>query len=213
MYYIIIIKMSLLDKIYKSRKTVIELMEDRGVNMDKFKEYTINEVELMVSNMPKANKDISPVDITLDKGIIKYILTPKIRVTNLMSLTNQILEDYSEGDTIIFILRDKITSEDSIDEFFRNIYTKEKIFVQFFHLDTLTFNVTNHSLVPRHEILSTEETNELIKSLYITDIKKLPKINASDPISKYYGIKKGEVFRITRPSETSGISYYYRVAT
>tara|TARA_B110000914_G_C15504412_1_gene467539 strand:+ start:1111 stop:1752 length:642 start_codon:yes stop_codon:yes gene_type:complete len=213
MYYIIIITMSLLDKIYKSRKTVIELMEDRGVNMDKFKEYTINEVELMVSNMPKANKDISPVDITLDKGIIKYILTPKIRVTNLMSLTNQILEDYSEGDTIIFIIRDKITSEDSIDEFFRNIYTKEKIFVQFFHLDTLTFNVTNHSLVPRHEILSTEETNELIKSLYITDIKKLPKINASDPISKYYGIKKGEVFRITRPSETSGISYYYRVAT
>jgi len=213
MNYIIIITMSLLDKIYKSRKTVIELMEDRGVNMDKFKEYTINEVELMVSNMPKANKDISPVDITLDKGIIKYILTPKIRVTNLMSLTNQILEDYSEGDTIIFIIRDKITSEDSIDEFFRNIYTKEKIFVQFFHLDTLTFNVTNHSLVPRHEILSTEETNELIKSLYITDIKKLPKINASDPISKYYGIKKGEVFRITRPSETSGISYYYRVAT
>lgn len=205
--------MSLLDKIYKSRKTVIELMEDRGVNMDKFKEYTINEVELMVSNMPKANKDISPVDITLDKGIIKYILTPKIRVTNLMSLTNQILEDYSEGDTIIFIIRDKITSEDSIDEFFRNIYIKEKIFVQFFHLDTLTFNVTNHSLVPRHEILSKEETNELIKSLYITDIKKLPKINASDPISKYYGIKRGEVFRITRPSETSGISYYYRVAT
>jgi DNA-directed RNA polymerases I, II, and III subunit RPABC1 len=213
MYYIIIITMSLLDKIYKSRKTVIELMEDRGVNMDKFKEYTINEVELMVSNMPKANKDISPVDITLDKGIIKYILTPKIRVTNLMSLTNQILEDYSEGDTIIFIIRDKITSEDSIDEFFRNIYIKEKIFVQFFHLDTLTFNVTNHSLVPRHEILSKEETNELIKSLYITDIKKLPKINASDPISKYYGIKRGEVFRITRPSETSGISYYYRVAT
>ena len=114
--------MSLLDKIYKSRKTVIELMEDRGVNMDKFKEYTINEIELMVSNMPKSNKDISPVDITLENGIIKYILTPKIRVTNLKSLTNDIIKDYGEGDTVIFIIRDKITAEDSIDELFRNIY-------------------------------------------------------------------------------------------
>ena len=114
--------MSLLDKIYKSRKTLIELMEDRGVNMDKYKDYTINEIELMVLNGPKSNKDISPVDITLENGIIKYILTPKIRVTNLKTLTSQILEDYGEGDTVIFIIRDKITSEDSIDEFFRNIY-------------------------------------------------------------------------------------------
>ena len=203
--------MSLLDKIYKSRQTVIELMEDRGVNMEKYKDFTINEVELMVSNMPKKNEDISPVDITLENGIIKYFLTPKIRVTNLMTQTDKIIEDYNEGDTVIFIIRDKITSEDSIEEFFRNIYNTRKIFVQYFHLDTLTFNVTKHSMVPKHEILSKEETDELIKSLYITDIKKLPKINASDPISKYYGIKVGEVFRITRPSETSGISYYYRL--
>lgn len=203
--------MSLLDKIYKSRQTVIELMEDRGVNMDKYKDFTINEVELMVSNMPKKNEDISPVDITLENGIIKYFLTPKIRVTNLMTQTDKIIEDYNEGDTVIFIIREKITSEDSIEEFFRNIYNTRKIFVQYFHLDTLTFNVTKHSMVPKHEILSKEETDELIKSLYITDIKKLPKINASDPISKYYGIQVGEVFRITRPSETSGISYYYRL--
>ena len=203
--------MSLLDKIYKSRKTVIDLMEDRGVDMDKFKEYTINEVELMVTNMSKANKDISPVDMTLENGIIKYILTPKIRVTNLMSLTDQITDEYKEGDTVIFILRDKITSEESIEEFFHNIYLSKKIFVQYFHLDTLTFNVTKHSLVPRHEILTKDESEQLVKSLHITHIKKLPKISSSDPIAKYYGLKRGQVFRITRPSETSGISYYYRL--
>jgi len=203
--------MSLLDKIYKSRKTVIDLMEDRGVDMDKFKEYTINEVELMVTNMSKANKDISPVDMTLENGIIKYILTPKIRVTNLMSLTDQITDEYKEGDTVIFILRDKITSEESIEEFFYNIYLSKKIFVQYFHLDTLTFNVTKHSLVPRHEILTKDESEQLVKSLHITHIKKLPKISSSDPIAKYYGLKRGQVFRITRPSETSGISYYYRL--
>ena len=203
--------MSLLDKIYKSRKTVIDLMEDRGVDMDKFKEYTINEVELMVTNMSKANKDISPVDMTLENGIIKYILTPKIRVTNLMSLTDQITDEYKEGDTVIFILRDKITSEESIEEFFHNIYLSKKIFVQYFHLDTLTFNVTKHSLVPRHEILTKDESEQLVKSLHIMHIKKLPKISSSDPIAKYYGLKRGQVFRITRPSETSGISYYYRL--
>jgi len=203
--------MSLLEKIYKSRKTVIEMMEDRGVDMDKFKQYSINEVELMINNIPKANKDISPIDISVGNYLIKYILTPKIRVTNLITLTNNFIENINEGDTIIFIIRDRITSEENIEEFFDSIYLNNKIFVQYFYLDTLTFNVTHHSMVPAHKILSKEETNNLVKSLYITGISKLPKINKTDPISKYYGIKKGEVFRITRPSETVGVYYYYRL--
>ena len=204
--------MSFQDKIYKSRKTIIEMMEDRGINMDKFKQYSINEIELMLNNHPKANKDISPIDISLDHVLIKYILhPPKIRVSNIISLIDTLIEDLKEGDTLIFIGIEKLTSEDVLEEYFDTIYSKNKIFVQYFNLDTLTFNVTHHNMVPKHTLLSEEESTSLVKSLYISDKTKLPKINKTDPISKYYGIKKGDIFRISRPSETAGVSNYYRL--
>lgn len=203
--------MSLLDKVYKSRKTIIEMMEDRGVNMEKFRQYSINEIELMISSMHKSNKDMSPIDMTLDNIMIKYVFTPKLRITHLITLATHFIENFKEGDTIIFIIRDKITSEESIEEFFDTIFLNNKIFIQYFYLDTLTFNVTHHTLVPNHTILTEEEADNLVKSLYIINRNKLPKIKKTDPISKYYGIKPGQIFRIERPSETSGISYYYRL--
>jgi DNA-directed RNA polymerase I, II, and III subunit RPABC1 len=39
----------------------------------------------------------------------------------------------------------------------------------------------------------------------------LPKILGSDPVSKYFGARKGQVFKITRNSESSGKTVYYRV--
>ena len=203
--------MSLLEKLYKSRNIIIEMMEERGYNMNDFKNYSINEIELMYSNHSKSNKDISPLDIKVNNVYIKYILTPKIRISNIINLLNSIKDSFDEGDTIILILNDKISSENSIEEYFSTLYKNDKLFVQYFDIDSITFNVSKHELVPKHTILSEDEQESLIKSLYIKDIKKLPKIKKTDPISKYHGIKKGQVFKIERPSETSGLYNYYRL--
>ena len=37
------------------------------------------------------------------------------------------------------------------------------------------------------------------------------KIHKSDPISKYYNAQVGDIFRITRPSENSGLTNTYRL--
>ena len=203
--------MSLIEKLYKSRNTIIEMMEDRGYDMSNFKNYSINEIELMYSNHPKSNKDISPLDIKKENIYIKYILTPKIRVSNIINLLNSIKDNFKENDTIILILNDKISSENSIEEYFSTLYETNKLFIQYFDIDSITFNVSRHEYVPKHTIISETEKNNLVKTLLITDITKLPKIKKTDPISKYYGIKKGEIFKIERPSETSGIYNYYRL--
>jgi len=65
-------------------------------------------------------------------------------------------------------------------------------------------------LVPKHEVLSKEEAEELLRSLGIKK-EQLPKIKATDPIAKEIGAKVGEIVKITRESPTAGKSIAYRL--
>jgi len=70
-------------------------------------------------------------------------------------------------------------------------------------------NILEHVYVPKHEILSKEEAEALLKKYNITP-SQLPSILISDPIVKAIGAKVGDIIKITRLSETSGKSIYYR---
>ncbi len=70
--------------------------------------------------------------------------------------------------------------------------------------------ILNHELVPKHEILSEEEAQELLEKPGISK-KQLPRIYVSDPVAKILGAKPGDVIKITRKSPTAGESIYYRV--
>jgi DNA-directed RNA polymerase subunit H len=70
--------------------------------------------------------------------------------------------------------------------------------------------ILNHELVPKHEILSEEETKELLETLKITK-EQLPKILSKDPVVKILGAKPGDVIKIIRKSATAGEAIYYRV--
>jgi DNA-directed RNA polymerase subunit H len=71
------------------------------------------------------------------------------------------------------------------------------------------FRVTEHIYVPKHEILSEEEAQELLKRLHARP-EQLPYIRASDPVVRELGAKPGQILKITRKSETAGESVYYR---
>jgi len=71
-------------------------------------------------------------------------------------------------------------------------------------------SILEHELVPKHEVLSKEEVEELLKK-YKASLNQLPQILINDPVVKELGAKIGDVIKITRGSPTAGKAVYYRV--
>jgi DNA-directed RNA polymerase subunit H len=71
------------------------------------------------------------------------------------------------------------------------------------------FNLFEHIMVPKHEILSDKEKEELLQKFKVRTYQ-LPYIRVSDPAVKAVGAKPGDIVRITRNSPTAGKYFAYR---
>ena len=67
-----------------------------------------------------------------------------------------------------------------------------------------------HTLVPKHELLSPEEAQKVLDKYNVTK-DKLPQILLGDPAVKHLKPGVGDVIRILRENEQIGRSIYYRV--
>jgi DNA-directed RNA polymerase subunit H len=92
-----------------------------------------------------------------------------------------------------------------------HLWEKDGIFIVIESIKRLQFNILNHSLVPKHRVMSEDEVIKVMVKHNINDRKQFPDISRFDPVARVIGLRPGQVCHIVRPSKTAVIADYYRI--
>ena len=208
----------LISHLYKSRKIVLELMNNQGYDTSGYSNFSVNEVNSMILN--------NQLDMLLDskpstgeeksangnKMYVRYYLSKTIRPANVHEMIYDLFvltETLKKTDTLYIIIKDH-PNETLINEL-KHIWERDGIFIIVESIKCLQFNIINHVLVPKHIVLNENEINDISIKYNITNKTQFPDISRFDPVSRAIGLRPGQVCRIIRPSKTAIESNYYRV--
>lgn len=216
-----------LDKIFISRKVILEMLEYRGYNISKYNKYINEELQILISH---GGLDMLLDHQDQDRSILVHYMEPtgsKISLKQLKILMN-CLNDRKDNkyikentDTVIIISQDTISDtvrdniylnyEQSISDDHRTNVLYKGLYIQLFEIKSLLYNIMKHDLVPEHKILSDQEYEDEVKNIYkINKPNQLPVILKSDPVAMFIGLRPKDICRIVRPSETAGFYKNYR---
>ena len=207
---------SLISSIYKSRKVVLELMENQGYSIDDYSNFSINEVNSMTINnqldMLLEKKDNDSTSERKQRIYIKYHLGKSIRPNNLQEMIDDLFnleETLRKEDTLYIIIKEDV-NETLMNEL-KLIWERDQILIVIESLKQLQFNITQHSFVPQHIVMSESEVNEIMNYYNIVDKSQFPDISRFDPVARAICLRPGQVCRIIRPSKTAISTNYYRI--
>jgi DNA-directed RNA polymerase subunit H (RpoH/RPB5) len=191
-----------------------EMLLDRGDNIDEFEEH---EVDI---DKEEFYNDKNVIEFNTSHTTIIFALTKKLRKNILEELKEFASEDivnfisrYNNKMNVIIIFNNDTISTPIAMQLNRydKMLQKKGGGLQYFHIKNLMFNPTRHVLVPKHIKLTNDEVSEVMEKYLIKGKIQMPYIMHADPISKWLGLKQGDVVKIERYNENSGLSYYYRV--
>lgn len=196
------------DNLYRSRKTLIQYLENEGFNCEGFKEFSLNDINTM--NTMKS-LDILVEQESGTKAFVKYHLEGTLRnsIYEYIDELYNVEELLTKKDNFVIILNDK--PNDSITQIVRSIYERDGIFITLMNIKHLLFNVLEHKMVPHHRKLTNEEKTDIYQKYNITGDNEIPEISRFDPVANAIFMRPGELCEITRYNKTSIREKYYRI--
>lgn len=212
---------TVLDLIVRSRSTILEILENRGYNVDSYKGVSPEEILKLATTSPdllKIHGIINNEEGEPAKHVyVLYWVESAVRLkleaemAKLWDEENPTHYNPATDDLVILL------SEPFNDAFHGQAikeWNRHKARVSFFHLKNVISNPAKHTYVPPHRKLSEDEITDLTKGLHLKSKSELPHIKFhADMQARVLGLVPGDIVEIIRPSETSGVYKLYRVCT
>jgi DNA-directed RNA polymerase I, II, and III subunit RPABC1 len=199
-YYVVGKKtMDSINNICRSFNVMKEMLNDQGHDLTNLESITKHELEVIY----RQNENIFQIDVNPYMKII-YYMNAKFKIQDLRKYIQP--TDNKDITDIILVFKDKINNFNAknIDEF-------NNINLQVFLIKELLFNISKHSLVPKHEVIKdNDEITALIQKYNLKSKLQFPIILKSDPMARYFNVRSGQLVKVTRNSPSSCESILYR---
>ncbi|CAD6191779.1 unnamed protein product [Caenorhabditis auriculariae] len=200
-------------RLWRIRKTVLQMVHDRG--------YLVAQEELdqpletfkeVYGDRPSERKPgrgdltilVAHNDDPTDQMFVFFPEDTKIGIKTIKAICQQMQEQTISRAIIVVQTGMTPSAKQSIGDM------APKYTLEHFLEAELMVNITEHELVPEHVVMTSEEKAELLARYKLKD-SQLPRIQQSDPVARYFGLRRGQVVKIIRPSETAGRYITYRL--
>lgn len=184
------------DEIIRSWATLSEMIKDRAKHNPMYAECVVDQIS-DVELMSLANRQTFVIDLS-EKVKVIYNMAPKLKFSELKKMLTD------DNVMYIVVIKEKMsgTNAKSADNL-KNC--------QQFDIKELLFNVSRHTLVPVHEVITGEKIiDDILEKNMIKSRINLPWILKSDAMARYLDLAPGDIVKITRPSPSAGKTVLFR---
>lgn len=196
------------DNIYRSRLTLLNILEERGFDIEKYRKFSPVDISVAVEEFPGLGFSTSKKD---DPEYTLQVLYSRMSRQKLEQVLLDPDMDPRPSEMIIMIL-EPVTDIHHLLAL--KAFTSNKLHVSIFSIPNLTFDPRTHIMVPKHKIVPQEEVKDILERWNLTSKTQMPMIRYHvDPIVRILGGVIGDVIEITRPSPTAGTYTFYRVVS
>ncbi|XP_046334104.1 DNA-directed RNA polymerases I, II, and III subunit RPABC1 [Haliotis cracherodii] len=200
-------------KLWRIRKTIMQLCHDRGylVTQDEL-DQTLDEFKAQFGDKPSERKPgrsdlivlVAHNDDPTDQMFVFFPEEPKVGIKTIKTYCQRMQEENITRAIIVVQAGMTPSAKQALVEM------APKYILEQFREAELLINITEHMLVPEHVVMTPEEKSELLSRYKLKD-SQIPRIQQGDPVARYFGLKRGQVVKIIRPSETAGRYVSYRL--
>jgi len=194
---------------YNARNIILQLMKSQGFDVTEYENFSINEVSKLIND--------NQLDMLLSTNHKNKDTKAYICFIEKLNLLNNTISDLYDDDEVLnendmLVIISTAELPETLNNTLNKCYEKGK-FIVAFSLATLQYNILNHTCVPMHTILTSDEQNVVMQTYNITHVNQLPTISRFDAVAKAIGMRPNDVCRIERSSNTSIVSDYFRLCT